>query len=64
LEQGTQFLIDIPTLRLRDEVESTGIGLSIVKKIVGFYGRRIWVESIVGQGSTFYFTLLQKPRTS
>jgi signal transduction histidine kinase len=45
------------TLRARDEFESTGIGLTIVKKIVEMYGGKIWVESEVGHGSTFYFTL-------
>jgi signal transduction histidine kinase len=45
------------TLAPRDEVESTGIGLTVVKKIVEMYGGRIWVESKVGQGSTFCFTL-------
>ena len=45
------------TLSPRDRVESTGIGLSIVKKIVELNSGRVWVESEVGKGSTFFFTL-------
>ncbi len=44
------------TLSARDEFESTGLGLTLVKKIVELYGGKIWVESEIGQGSTFFFT--------
>ncbi|MFA5251399.1 MAG: PAS domain S-box protein [Phycisphaerae bacterium] len=45
------------TLAPRDEFESTGIGLTVAKKIVELYNGKIWVESEPGQGSTFFFTL-------
>ena len=45
------------TLSPCDGIESTGIGLSIVKKLVELNNGKVWVESNVGQGSTFFFTL-------
>jgi PAS domain S-box-containing protein len=45
------------TLAARDRVESTGVGLALVKKIVELYRGRVWLDSTPGQGSCFWFTL-------
>jgi two-component system sensor kinase FixL len=50
------------TLAARDRIESTGVGLSLVKKIVELYHGKVWLDSTPGQGSRFWFTLPKTER--
>jgi signal transduction histidine kinase len=60
-EYHERIFIIFQTLVERDALESTGVGLAIVKKIVERQGGRIWIESSEGQGATFFFTWPKQP---
>ncbi|UPT65271.1 MAG: PAS domain S-box protein [Sphingobacteriales bacterium JAD_PAG50586_3] len=56
-EYHEKIFVIFQTLNARDKVESTGVGLAIVKKIVEEAGGNVWIESEVGKGATFFFNV-------
>jgi signal transduction histidine kinase len=46
--------------KLDSQSEGTGIGLALVKRTIEIHGGSIWIESHVGKGATFHFTLPEK----
>ncbi|MGE5497268.1 MAG: PAS domain S-box protein [Syntrophothermus sp.] len=56
-ENYERIFVIFKRLHTREEYPGTGIGLSICKRIVEHHGGRLWIESNLGKGAAFYFTL-------
>ncbi len=63
-EFHSQIFMLFKSLHPRSEYKGTGIGLTLVKKLIEGHGGEIWLKSEAGKGTTFYFTLAKPKKTN
>lgn len=62
--QGEQLFTIFKRLHSNKEFKGTGVGLAMCQRIIKKHGGRIWAKSVIGQGSTFFFSLPKSKQTA